>query len=158
TPNGVITTVAGNGVRGYAGDGGPAVSAKLDRPSDLVADAAGNVYILDKGNGSVRKIGADGVITTVAGTGVVNCNSPDGGAAASTPLCHPQAIAVEPPGDLYIADGFRVRKVGADGLITTFAGDVDIPYTGPILRDPLFEAYGLVFDSAGNLYISDVQH
>jgi len=161
TADSVISTLSGNGTAGFSGDGGPANLAELYGPSDVVVDAAANVYILDRGNGTVRKITADRVIRTVAGTGSSNCISPDGGQATSTPLCNPQGIAVDTLNNLYIAERSRVRKVGANGVITTVAGNGTEGYSGdggPATSARLISAYGVAVDGAGNLYISDIEN
>ena len=123
---GVITTLAGTGRRGDGGDGGPASAASLAYPTGVAADVAGNLYIADSWNHRVRKVDADGVITTFAGTGRRG-DSGDGGLASRAGLAYPSAVAVDPAGSLYIADTWnhRVRKVGADGVITTLAGSGD---------------------------------
>jgi hypothetical protein len=97
---GIITTVAGNGVAGYSGDGGPATSAELFSPSGVVVDAAGNIYIADLGNNLVRKVTAStGVISTVAGNGTAG-NSGDGGPATSAEMNSPYDVAVDTSGNM----------------------------------------------------------
>jgi uncharacterized protein (TIGR03437 family) len=110
SPAGIITTVAGNGQRGYSGDGGPATSASLNVPWAVAADAAGNLYIADTRNGRIRKVSPSGTISTVAGGGSA---LGDGGPATSASLKYPIAVAVDATGDVYIADNqdYRVRKV-----------------------------------------------
>jgi sugar lactone lactonase YvrE len=122
---GVITTIAGTGTAGYAGDGGPAGAARLNAPQRLQVDSRGNVYVADSGNNAVRRIdAATGVISTVAGTGVQGYNGTTG-AATTIQLNQPRGIALEGDGVLYVADtgNHRVRKVVlATGALTTVAG------------------------------------
>lgn len=111
---GFITTVAGNGVGGYGGDGGPATETQLWYPTGLATDIMGNLYICDKSNNSIRKVNAKtGIITTIAGNGSKG-NGGDGGIAISAQLFGPWSVAVESSGKLYIADNLnnRIRKVG----------------------------------------------
>jgi len=111
--NGIVTTIAGTGDKGYAGDGGQAVDAQLSYPEDLELGPDGNIYFADTDNNCVRKIDLNtGIITTVAGTGQ-NGYSGDGGQAISATLNRPFGVAFDPNGDLYIADTFnsRIRKV-----------------------------------------------
>jgi sugar lactone lactonase YvrE len=111
--DGVITTVAGTGVEGYGGDGGPATSAELDVPLGLALDSRENLYIADSGNDRVRKLDLGGHITTVAGTGTRGYGG-DGGSAAAAELAQPVAVAVDASGNLYIVDSLnnRLRTVG----------------------------------------------
>jgi len=159
--SGVITTVAGNGAFGYAGDGGPAASAQLAGPAGVTVDGVGNLYIADTYNQRVRKVLADsGVITTVAGNGASGFSG-DGGAATSAELAGPSGTAVDGVGNLYIADSGnnRVREVlASSGVITTVAGNGVFGYagdggaaTGADLASPA----GVTLDGAGNLYIAD---
>jgi len=101
--SGVISTVAGTGVRGFSGDGGDATSAELNRPRDVYVDGSGNLYISDYGNHRVRRVDASGTIITVAGTGVPG-SSVDGGAATEAQLHSPIGMYVDGLGNLYIAD------------------------------------------------------
>ncbi len=124
-----ISTVAGNGTKGFSGDGGPATSAQLNGPTGVTVDAAGALYIADRENERVRKVALDGTITTVAGTGGIwtfcdgRLGLGDGGPATSAQLV-PQGIAFDAQGNLYIADdAMLIRKVGLDGVITTVAGN-----------------------------------
>ena len=101
---GIITTVAGTGVQGFAGDGGLATSAELDSPVGLALDAANNIYIADTHNNRIREVlAATGVISTIAGTGVAGFSG-DGGAALAAQFNYPTAIAVDSAANLYIAD------------------------------------------------------
>jgi sugar lactone lactonase YvrE len=112
--NGVITTVAGSGVAGFSGDGGPATSAQFNEPVAVTVDSTGDIYISDVGNNRIRKV-SNGVITTVVGTGVVGFSG-DGGPASSALLGFPQGLALDAAGDLYIADiaNNRIREVLAN--------------------------------------------
>ncbi|MBC5773665.1 cadherin-like beta sandwich domain-containing protein [Pontibacter sp. KCTC 32443] len=121
--NGVVTTVAGTGVRGFSGDGGQAVNAQFNNPVEIALDDAGNLYVSEYGNHRIRKVSTNGVITTVVGTGTSGYNG-DGGLAINAQLYNPNGLAVHGSGILYIADSqnYRVRKVTTDGIITTLTG------------------------------------
>ena len=109
--DGTLTVVAGNGIPGFSGDGGPATSASLSDPAGLAVDSTGNLYIADDLNNRVRKV-SGGVITTVAGNGTFGFSG-DGGPATRGELAYPESVAVDSAGNLYIADGRnnRIRKV-----------------------------------------------
>ena len=158
TPEGIITTVAGTGASGGAGDGGPATSAQLSSPQAVALDPAGNLYIADQGNNRVRMVAAlTGIITTIAGTGASG-SSGDGGPATSATL-FPTALALDYAGNLYIGDGaFKVRKVNSSGIIITVAGTGVRGYsgdTGPATSAQLSFPAGIAVDAAGNLFIAD---
>jgi serine/threonine-protein kinase len=157
---GTIETVVGTGRGAYGGDGGPATDASLLGPSCLAIGPDGALYICDRDDGTVRRVGADGVITTVAGTGERGYSG-DGGPATRAKLDQPEGLAFDTDGNLYISDSAndRVREVDADGTISTFAGDgkdgnegEDVPATTGAVDDP----NGLAFDANGNLYVSAV--
>jgi sugar lactone lactonase YvrE len=151
---GVITTVAGNGISGYTGDGGPATSAELDVSEGVAVDAAGNLYIA--GINRVRKVDQNGIITTVAGSGTIG-QSGDGGPATSSSL-EIGGIAADAAGNLYIVDGNRIRKVDRSGIITTVAGNGNPGYSGdggPATGAELDTPQSVVLDVYGNLYIAD---
>ena len=163
-PRGEMTTVAGGGKE--HGDHGPATSARFCGPSDVALDAAGNLYIADggancsgPGGNTVRKVDAEGIITTVAGTGDPDFSG-DGGPATSATLNLPIAVAVDVKGSLYISDweNFRIRKVDAAGTITTIAGTGEKGHSGnggPAGSARLADPGGLAFDARGNLYLAD---
>ena len=162
SPSGAITTIAGTGVAGFSGDGGPAVTAQLNLPYGLAADLAGYVYVADLGNDRVRRIGPDGVIATVAGTGIRG-SSGDGGAATDAQLLTPRNVAVDAAGDFYFSefDGHRVRKVTPDGKISTVAGTGVAGLRGdggPAVNAQLNFPAGLAVDRLGALYIADSQN
>jgi trimeric autotransporter adhesin len=155
--NGVITTVAGTGSAGFSGDDGPAASAMISRPQGLAVDAAGDVYIADTGTRRIRKV-SNGIITTVAGNGSSGILG-DGGPATEASLNFPSGVAVDPDGNLYIADtsSHRIRKV-SDGKITTIAGNGTGGFSGdngPATSAMLREPRDVAVDTAGNVYISD---
>src|SRR5262249_42375348 len=128
---GVISTVAGDGYLRYIGDGGPAASATLARPSSLFFDARGNLLFADPGMHRVRRISPSGIIETVAGTGLPGFNAAQF-TATLTPLDTPSGVAADPAGAIFIADtnNQRIRKVNAGGTIATLAG-TGTPGSGP---------------------------
>src|SRR5205085_9426478 len=121
---GVISTFAGTGTIGSTGDGGPAAKALFSGPTGLAFDRLGNLYVADTGNSRIRMITPDGVISTVAGSGV-NGNGGNGGPARSAELNAPEGVTIDASGSIYIADTFNnmVRKVLPDGTISIFAGN-----------------------------------
>jgi uncharacterized protein (TIGR03437 family) len=153
--NGVITTVAGNGKPGYSGDNGPATSAQLHLPYGVAVDSAGNLYIADAYNNRIRKV-SNGVITTVAGSGVYG-HFGDDGPATSAQLAFPMGVAVDSSGNLYIADtqNLCIRKV-SNGVIATVAGGGSLMAdAGQATSVQLNQPQGVAVDGAGNLYIAD---
>jgi sugar lactone lactonase YvrE len=157
--NGSITTVAGNGTPGHSGDNGPATSAQMGRPRGVAVDASGNLYIVDDSN-FVRKV-ANGVITTIAGTGNSDFKG-DNGPATSAAFWSPGGIAVDAAGNLYIADttNNRIRRI-SNGVITTVAGNGTSGFSGdngPATSAQLSNPYGVAVDTLGNLYIADTNN
>jgi sugar lactone lactonase YvrE len=161
-PNGIITTVAGNywfgGGGWYSGDGGPATNASLNWPADVAVNASGNLFIADTMNKLIRKVDANGIITTVAGNGGFGGYSGDGSAATNTSLSETHCVALDTSGNLFISFDGCIRKVDANGIITTVAGNDSLGYSGdggPATNASLNNPYGLVVDASGNLFIAD---
>lgn len=162
-PNGIITTFAGNGNPGFSGDGGPAGSAVLRNPWDILIDAAGNILFIDYNNARVRKITPAGTISTVAGFGT-RAYSGDGSSALQAGM-DPTALGLGTNGSYYIVDNGssynsngRVRMVSASGTITTVAGNGSLTYSGDggqATAAGLAGASGVALDAGGNLYISE---
>jgi large repetitive protein len=145
---GNISTVAGNGSVGFSGDGGPATSAVLNSPYGVAVDSAGNLYIADTLNDSIRKVDAiTGDISTVAGNGSSGLSG-DGGPATDAALNYPYSLAVDGAGNLYIPDQNIgcIRKVDAatGNISTVVASNAGLNYP-----------YGVVVDAGDNLYIAD---
>ncbi|MGW6771380.1 NHL domain-containing protein [Streptomyces sp. NPDC055037] len=162
TTDGKISTVAGNGASGYQGDNGPAVSAQLNCQRGLAVDSAGAVYIADTDNHRIRKITADGKISTVAGTSTKGFSG-DGGPATAARLNRPFGVVVDSAGVVYIADAdnHRIRMVTADGTISTVAGTASAGSKGdggPAVSAQLNRPHGVAVDDAGDLYISDTSN
>lgn len=156
---GVISTVAGRGIQGYDGDGGPALQAMLKRPAAVAVDRNGLLYIADTDNQRIRKIDARGVISSIAGSGETGFAG-DNGQAVNAKFNKPQGIAVDGAGNLYIADSgnHRIRKVDANGLISTIAGSGVQGFSGDggaATAARLNEPSALVVDDAGTVYFAD---
>jgi trimeric autotransporter adhesin len=158
---GVITTVAGNGTRGYSGDGIQATSASLYDPSGVALDASGNIYIADSYNNRIRLVTkSTGLISTVAGTGG-GSYSGDLGPATSANIYTPVAVALDASGNIYMADCYnsRIRMVTkSTGIITTLAGNGRIGYSGDngqATSAALYRPQGVAVDASGRVYIAD---
>ena len=197
--DGTISVLAGNGVRGFSGDDGPARSASFNNPIDAVMDPNGNLYISDSFNATIRLVTSDGVIssyvvnvsearlaidnsnslyftapdecliyrytadltlTKFAGNGVCG-HSGDGGSALQARISPDGGLTFDGSGNLYLAEGYYIRKITPDGTITTIAGTGvagDSGDNGPALSATLNYADSMVFDSLGNLFVSDVNN
>jgi RHS repeat-associated protein len=161
-PNGIITTITGNGTGTYSGDGGPATLAEISEPLGIGVGPDGSVYITDTGNMRIRRVDPQGIITTVAGTGTPGYSG-DGGPALLAPLSWPFGMAVAPDGSFYFLTGDRVRRVGPDGIITTvagtgvrgYSGDGGLATTAEINANNDVQSGNVGLGPDGSLYIAD---
>ncbi|GAB6192614.1 NHL domain-containing protein [Desulfocastanea catecholica] len=181
--NGIITTIAGNGTQESSGDDGPALLAGI-MPSSIAVDDAGSIYFAEattciggevdpisgectggeivESSYRVRKISTDGMVRTIAGTGEqfdpsIHVDNGDGGPADKAHLSGPTSVSVDRDGNVYIADGNRIRKVDPSGTITTVAGNGTSGYSGDgdlATTAQITHAQGIAFDTRGNLYFS----
>ena len=159
---GIISTVAGNGASGFAGDGGPATAAELNNPYGMTVDGIGNIYITDGGNERVRMVNTSGVINTIAGNGIGGFYG-DGGPATAAEFQGPFGVAVDPLGNVFIDDqgNQRIRMVNPLGGISTFAGNGFAGYSGdggPATAAEIYGAWDVSTDASGNIYISDEEN
>jgi RHS repeat-associated protein len=159
--NGNMSTLAGAYQGwGFSGDGGPAVHSRIEGCGGIAVDNNGNIYFSDTGNFCVRKIDANGIINTIAGTPGSAGFSGDGGPADQALLNSPKGVAVDDMGNLYIADSANacIRKIDANGIITTFAGGNGAGYTGDdglAIHAQISQPEGVALDQAGNVYFTD---
>lgn len=154
-----ISVYAGTGQSGYAGDEGPRLQARFNKPSDIAIDAQDNLYVADMGNHRIRKIAPDGTVSTLAGVGLAGFGG-DGGPSEQAWLSLPTAVAVDNQGSVFIADSgnHRVRAIKADGSITTLAGTGTAGYAGdgyiPLLAD-LHTPFALAYTPSEGLYVAE---
>jgi signal transduction histidine kinase len=158
-PDGIITTVAGNGLAGFGGDGGSAVEASLHFPTDVVIDADGNLFIADSFNNRVRRVDQSGVISTLVGTGGAGLSG-DGGLAVNATIDSPRGLFIDQKKYLYIAaqNSHAIRKVDSTGMIHTVAGTGEAGYSGddgPAIQATLYNPVKVFLDTSGNMYIAD---
>jgi sugar lactone lactonase YvrE len=151
--------VAGTGMSGYSGDGGPATLAQLTQPIGVSVDAQGNILIADAYNNCIRKIDATGIITTVAGKGTAGYSG-DNGPATKAQLNFPTDMASDVAGNIYITDFNNnvIRKVDTKGIITTIAGNHTSGFSGdggPATSAQFSHPWRLALDASGNIYIID---
>lgn len=161
---GVITTIAGNGVSGYSGDGDVATKARFHAPVDVVMDRDGNLLIVDQDNNRVRRIDAiTGIITTVIGTGEARFSG-DGGLATRANLSQPEGLAIDKAGNYYLAEArnHRVRRIdSATGIISTIAGTGTAAFSGDgglATQAELNSPRDVAVDAAGNVFIVDMEN
>ncbi|HXB13988.1 MAG TPA: hypothetical protein VNZ45_18505, partial [Bacteroidia bacterium] len=157
--SGRITTIAGNGVSGFSGDGGQATNAQLANPFGVAVDPAGNIYIADQFNNRIREVSSSGIINTIAGTGV-GSYSGDAGQATAATLNRPFDVSLDAAGNIYIADyaNNRIRKIDKTGIINTIAGNGAASFSGdggPATAASLHGPTGISLDASDNLYITD---
>jgi hypothetical protein len=178
--NGIISTIAGNGFKGYEGDGGKATNARLNQPWGVAIDDNGNIYISDRGNECIRKVNELGIITTIAGTGKKGYGG-DGSSAFNATFNEPMGLSVDHYGNIYIADSRNdaIRKIDTNNIISTFAGNgkrlrhEDFGFvSSPEYSHDMNNASGeelatntqlywptdVVVDNSGNVYIADKQN
>jgi len=161
--SGIITTIAGNGIYGTSGDGGPATLAELGTLGHIAVDPAHNVYFTDAGSGTVtfriRKIDTNGIITTFAGNGTTGFSGDGGPASAAQLHNNSLGIAFDKNGNCYISDGAnnRIRKVDTAGIISTICGSTSgfSGDGGPALSAQITNAWGICVDNSGNITFSD---
>ena len=158
TRDGLITTVAGTGVAGYSGDGGPAINAQLDTPYGVFLDKDDNLLIADSNNNRIRKVTSDGIIQTVAGTGKEGYEG-DGGPARAAKLNSPQSLAGDPQGRIYIGDEHNnaIRILEPGGSIRTLVGSKGPGFSGdggPASEAQIADPENIWVRSDGSILIS----
>ena len=157
---GIITTVAGNGIPGNAGDGGQATNAKIYSPAGLYVDQAGNIYISDIDNNNIRKVTRNGIISTIAGIGTLGYSG-DGGIATNAQFSAPTKAILDNSGNIIIADGNNnvLREIGVEtGIINTIAGNGPAGYSGDgglAINALLNGPYGIIIDKQNNIFFAE---
>ncbi len=156
---GNISTVAGDGVKGFLGDGGTAITAELNNPIDVAVDGSGNLFIADYGNNRIRKVDGGGTITTYAGISIPGFSG-DGGPATAANIYEPAGLVIDAAGNLYFSDlaNFRVRKIDLAGIITTVVGTGLPGYNGDGINATAAQVWfpeGLAIDDRDQLFICD---
>ena len=156
--NGIITTIAGDGIYGYSGDGGAATDAEIDWPIALAFDDSGNLYIADLLESVIRRVDTKGIITTFAGNGMTGYMG-DGGPATDAEMGWPRGIAFDDTGNVYIADQLSnaIRKITTNGIISTVAGNGTPGYSGDggFTTVEFDDPDQLAVDDSGNIYVAD---
>ncbi len=161
SPSGIISTFAGMGTPSYSGDGGNATAAMLRQPESVAVDNSGNVFIADAGNNVIRKVSTSGIISTVAGTGLLS-DGGDGGPATAANIQSPVGVAVDATGNIYIAEYLSsVRMVNTSGIISTIAGNGTAGYSGdggPAVEAEFYYTWSLCLDGGGNIFVGDADN
>lgn len=155
--NGIITTVAGNGTYPNFVDGGPATGSSLYTPTDVAVDTKGNLFISVFNQRRIRKVDANGILTTLAGNGYSGYSG-DYGRAVKAMLNAPSSVALDARGNIYFIDQLRVRKIGTDGIITTVIGHGIRGFLGDgglAINAYLYNPSDIAVDQQGNIYLSD---
>ena len=157
TAAGVVTTLAGVAGAASGTNDGTGSAARFNGPAGVAVDNAGNVYVADRGNDTIRKVTAGGVVTTLAGLAVLSGTNDGTGSAAR--FNQPYSVAVDGAGNVYVADTYNctIRKVTAAGVVTTLAGLAGNTSTndGTGSAARFFQPHGVAADSAGNIYVAD---
>ena len=159
-PDGTMSTFAGVGTQGLSGDGQIAVAAQLNAPLGVTAAADGTVYIADTGNHRVRRVGRDGIITTLAGSGLGPGDTGDGGQGVRAMLAWPTDVAIAKDGSLLFTERARIRRLTADGTITVFAGRGEVTVDGdggPAVQAGMINPTGLEVALDGSVIFQDVE-
>ena len=157
--NGTITTVAGNGTRGYEGDGNQATSAQINNPLGVTVDASGNLYIADTGNHVIRKVDTSGNISTLAGS--LDGYGYNDGSGGGAKFSNPSTLATDSKGNVYVTDSSnnRVRKITPGGTVSTVVGNGNRGYENSenfaALTSGIASPYGIAIDANDNIYVSD---
>ena len=162
--SGIISTIAGNSIYGYGGNGGPATIAEMSDCWGLAIDGPGNVYITDQEFHCVRKVNTSGIISTIVNIDTTDGTGGDSGPAAAAHLKRPIGITTDGTGNIYVGDqdAFNIREINTSGIISTFAGVTASPGNngdgGPATNARFHATYGLATDNAGNVYICDAEN
>jgi NHL repeat len=159
TPSGDVSPVAGTGREGFSGDGGPATEARVSLAyAGMTVDEEGNLYMAQYEYNRVRKIDANGIITTIAGTGEPGFSG-DGGPAVKAQLHGPTTVSLDGQGNIYISDveNHRIRRIDPRGIITTVAGNgkTGFPEDGAVATEVAIGGADVYADAEGNIYVTD---